>query len=306
LLEINLSYHSKKKKKKISDMKLPMLDAQVIVGPVVQYAGGFQTEGDVVAKSFHQYSDRRLKDNIKPLESSPSIIQGLANATASYNLKGEPDKTRNGFIAQGVEATNPFLVEKKSNGLSTIDPIGITAHLTKGLANTMTNQDLLEKRVIQVGTKTNHQKKKKNLSSVLFFFFFPFAEQSASFGIFCKDCKQRLCSLQAAVLHTHSDGKSKQLVSIQRLCEEKSVPDIAVRIVKNPKRPEFHFPTHYALCPICSKDDEDDEELDPIGDISENFDCKLFFVFVGFSNFFRQRDWYSTQREFLLEKDQMT
>jgi len=83
-----------------------------------QMTGGtFHAEGDIIAYS-STVSDRRLKDNIKTLESSKEFLMKLDPVSFNWKHKKEEEewgeREHYGFIAQEVEKLNPnFISENK-------------------------------------------------------------------------------------------------------------------------------------------------------------------------------------------------
>ena len=61
-------------------------------------------------------SDKRLKKNIKPIQSSLSKILALQGSTATFNWKDGSWKQQIGFIAQDVINHIPEIVKKSDDG----------------------------------------------------------------------------------------------------------------------------------------------------------------------------------------------
>jgi hypothetical protein len=71
---------------------------------------------NVYANSFVNFSDRRLKDNIRPIEGSLSTVCALQGV--HYTMGGEPTV---GFIAQEVRDVLPEAVHETPGGLLAVD-----------------------------------------------------------------------------------------------------------------------------------------------------------------------------------------
>lgn len=77
-------------------------------------------------------SDRRLKENIAPLEESLARITSLQGI--SFTMKDDEAALRElGFIAQDVEPHFPALVRTKDDGLKTLNYIGLIAPLVEAV-----------------------------------------------------------------------------------------------------------------------------------------------------------------------------
>lgn len=79
--------------------------------------------GLTVSNSFYSPSDRRYKENIKPIENATSIIEKLRGVTYTWNREAYPDRRfedglQAGFIAQEVREIYPLAVvgEERDNG----------------------------------------------------------------------------------------------------------------------------------------------------------------------------------------------
>jgi hypothetical protein len=75
-------------------------------------------------------SDRRLKENISPIQSGLSIIEQLKPVRFDY-IKG--DKKQAGFIAQEVEEVLPDIVTKGEDGMLGMKTESIIPYLVKAI-----------------------------------------------------------------------------------------------------------------------------------------------------------------------------
>lgn len=76
--------------------------------------GAVTSSSTFTASNFILNSDRRLKDNIKPIDTSKSIINFV-----EYTMKNTSEK-RYGVIAQEVEKNNPELVRTNEDGIKSV------------------------------------------------------------------------------------------------------------------------------------------------------------------------------------------
>ena len=100
--------------------------------------GDFHADGDVVAYST-SISDARLKDNVKPLESSLDKIMNLKGVEYIWNNGSRKGQKDIGFIAQEVEDVIPEIVREKEvlfdedTKYKTVDYEKITAVLVEAV-----------------------------------------------------------------------------------------------------------------------------------------------------------------------------
>ena len=94
--------------------------------------------GDIVAFSS---SDKRLKDNIKPIENALDKVNKISGVTFEWNEKShkETGKKDVGVIAQEIEAILPELVDNRSNGYKAVDYPKLTALLIEAVKD-LSNQ----------------------------------------------------------------------------------------------------------------------------------------------------------------------
>jgi len=94
--------------------------------------------GDVVA---YATSDKRLKDNIKPIENALDKVNKISGVTFQWNeiSQKETGKKDVGVIAQEIEEILPELVETRSNGYKAVDYPKLTALLIEAVKD-LSNQ----------------------------------------------------------------------------------------------------------------------------------------------------------------------
>ena len=94
--------------------------------------------GDIVAFSS---SDKRLKDNIKPIENALDKVNKISGVTFEWNEKShkETGKKDVGVIAQEIEEILPELVDNRSNGYKAVDYPKLTALLIEAVKD-LSNQ----------------------------------------------------------------------------------------------------------------------------------------------------------------------
>ena len=94
--------------------------------------------GDVVA---YATSDKRLKDNIKPIENALDKVNKISGVTFQWNKisQKETGKKDVGVIAQEIEEILPELVETRSNGYKAVDYPKLTALLIEAVKD-LSNQ----------------------------------------------------------------------------------------------------------------------------------------------------------------------
>ena len=91
-------------------------------------------------------SDRRLKENIKPLENSLASITGLNGY--SFTMKGdESGVVEYGLIAQEVEPVFPELVDSQEDGFKVLNYVGLIAPLVEAVKAQQAQIDALKAEV---------------------------------------------------------------------------------------------------------------------------------------------------------------
>ena len=88
--------------------------------------------GDIIA---YASSDKRLKDNIKPIENALDKVNKISGVTFEWNeiSHKETGKKDVGVIAQEIEAILPELVENRSSGYKAVDYPKLTALLIEAV-----------------------------------------------------------------------------------------------------------------------------------------------------------------------------
>ena len=88
--------------------------------------------GDVVA---YYSSDKRLKDNIKPIENALDKVNAISGVTFEWNEKSHKTTGRKdvGVVAQEVEEVFPEIVETRTNGFKAVDYQKLTAVLIESV-----------------------------------------------------------------------------------------------------------------------------------------------------------------------------
>ncbi len=101
-----------------------------------------EVRGNVLADNFQQPSDRRLKENIRPLQTSLPDINKLLPARYTLISTGEENI---GLIAQDVEAVFPEAVKtSKTTGYKSIEYSQLTAALIKATQELSAENDALK------------------------------------------------------------------------------------------------------------------------------------------------------------------
>ncbi len=99
--------------------------------------------GDVVA---YYSSDKRYKENIKPIESPIEKVKSIRGVTFEWNKKShkETGKKDVGVIAQEVEEVLPEIVETRDNGYKAVDYQKLTAVLIEAVKDQQKQIDELK------------------------------------------------------------------------------------------------------------------------------------------------------------------
>ena len=94
--------------------------------------------GDIIAFAS---SDKRLKDNIKPIENALDKVNKISGVTFEWNeiSHKETGKKDVGVIAQEIEEILPELVDNRSNGYKAVDYPKLTALLIEAVKD-LSNQ----------------------------------------------------------------------------------------------------------------------------------------------------------------------
>jgi hypothetical protein len=99
--------------------------------------------GDVVA---YYSSDKRLKDNIKPIENALDKVKAISGVTFEWNEKSHKTTGRKdvGVVAQEVEEVFPEIVETRTNGYKAVDYQKLTAVLIESVKELTAKVEALE------------------------------------------------------------------------------------------------------------------------------------------------------------------
>ena len=99
--------------------------------------------GDVVA---YYSSDKRLKDNIKPIDNALDKVNAISGVTFEWNEKSHKTTGRKdvGVVAQEVEEVFPEIVETRSNGYKAVDYQKLTAVLIESVKELSAKVEALE------------------------------------------------------------------------------------------------------------------------------------------------------------------
>lgn len=99
--------------------------------------------GDVVA---YYSSDKRLKDNIKPIENALEKVNAISGVTFEWNEKSHKTTGRKdvGVVAQEVEEVFPEIVETRTNGYKAVDYQKLTAVLIESVKELTAKVEALE------------------------------------------------------------------------------------------------------------------------------------------------------------------
>lgn len=87
--------------------------------------------GNLSLADFYYRSDKRVKDNIEPIENGLDVIKQLDGKT--FDMVGHRHSA--GFIAQEVEKVLPFLVAENQDGLKSVNYIPVIAYLVEAVKN---------------------------------------------------------------------------------------------------------------------------------------------------------------------------
>ena len=105
-------------------------------------AGHFTATGNVTA-----YSDKRLKENIKPIESAINKVQQISGNTYTRNDLKDPSRSYAGVIAQEIEVVLPEAVNETEDGTKTVDYNSVIALLVESVKELKTEVDDLKKQL---------------------------------------------------------------------------------------------------------------------------------------------------------------
>jgi hypothetical protein len=106
--------------------------------------------GDVTANAFIYSSDKRLKENIKPLTNSLDKINQLEGVSFNWKDTGRPSI---GLIAQDVEKVVPEIVSTNSEGFKGVEYGNLVALLIQGIKEQQKEIDNLQKQIDELKAK---------------------------------------------------------------------------------------------------------------------------------------------------------
>ncbi|MEN9621838.1 MAG: hypothetical protein RLZZ67_272 [Candidatus Parcubacteria bacterium] len=106
--------------------------------------------GNVGATGYFYTSDRRLKDNIKPLDSALSNILKLQGVTFTWKKDKTPSM---GLIAQDVAKVYPELVSTSENGMKSVQYGNLVAPLIEAIKDQQKQIDSLKAEIAELKMK---------------------------------------------------------------------------------------------------------------------------------------------------------
>lgn len=114
------------------------------VADTVQF-GEVRSTGDVIA---YYSSDKRLKENIKPIENALAKIESIGGYTYEWNDKQQTYTGADiGIIAQEIEIIAPELVIERETGFKAVKYEKLVAILIEGIKELSAKVDELEKKI---------------------------------------------------------------------------------------------------------------------------------------------------------------
>ncbi|UTW61573.1 tail fiber domain-containing protein [bacterium SCSIO 12741] len=135
---------------------------------VVHYNGSdnfmVASDGGIFAKGIWVTSDRRLKQNIVPLENALKKVKSLRGVSYSYTdaqeNNGRSDQTEIGFVAQELEEVLPEMVRERPDGLKSVNYLHMVGLLVEAIKEQQVQIDLqtteIEELKSQVTSSTGH------------------------------------------------------------------------------------------------------------------------------------------------------
>lgn len=116
------------------------------------YNGDTYMSGDVIA---YASSDKRLKDNIKPIENAIDKVKKIGGYEFDWNDKQESHKGHDvGVIAQEIEEVLPELVTTRDNGYKAVKYEKLVALLIEGMKEQQQQIDMQQQQIDEL-KKTN-------------------------------------------------------------------------------------------------------------------------------------------------------
>lgn len=89
--------------------------------------------GTVYAQKFQQFSDRRLKTNIKPVQNSMANLRAIRGYNYHWKNPKDDQGLQTGVIAQELEEKFPELVTTNKDGYKSVNYIGLIPHLIEAV-----------------------------------------------------------------------------------------------------------------------------------------------------------------------------
>ena len=89
--------------------------------------------GTVFAQKFQQFSDRRLKTAIRPVQNSLANLRAVEGYNYQWKNPKDDQNLQTGVIAQELEETFPELVTTNKDGLKSVNYIGLIPHLIEAV-----------------------------------------------------------------------------------------------------------------------------------------------------------------------------
>ena len=80
-----------------------------------------------------QFSDEKLKKDIKPVSNSLTRLGALNGYNYTWISKEVDDRLQTGMMAQEVEKVFPELISKNQKGESAVNYIGLIPHLVEAI-----------------------------------------------------------------------------------------------------------------------------------------------------------------------------
>jgi len=113
---------------------------------------GFYTDGsgNVIARSFTYFSDKKLKENIVPVADPLGKIERLTGV--NFTFKDHPGEKHLGLIAQDVEPVVPEVVRTQTDGMKSVDYAALIALLIQGMKEQQQEINALREELGQVKT----------------------------------------------------------------------------------------------------------------------------------------------------------
>jgi hypothetical protein len=116
----------------------------------------------VGAAAYYYTSDARLKDNIKPLQSSLQKVRQLNGYTFNWKEGGRADI---GVVAQEVEKVFPDLVKTGADGFKSVEYGNLVAPLIEAIKELANNLDALATRVFNTESRQTELEKQNEIQA---------------------------------------------------------------------------------------------------------------------------------------------